>query len=525
MAANPAQFRDLAGRSIGKRLIACHGLDWGWAAARLAALVLVGCMAAAGAAEPAPATAPATQAGAAGGEAKLTWAKFPTEFADYWCTQGLPAQILKPKPDFCRSDNTLLLDAEHTPFATTMAMDESRGTGSGYDTLYVDFGHDGKYIDDPVYRAEPFHGKIGPDRLPVLAYFADVVLPRSSISAKAHVQVFLEKQGRRFNCVMIPQRWATGTMTLGGKTMPAALVDANWDDNVAGLGGQQPDQSTDVAPRGSDYLILGTDGEKELLPAKGARSLSVPGQGGSARGFLTKHLVLDSGTYRLRAESSAGGAWLQLEPAQIPTGTVKLTEKLQTSHLLLIGQSTCVMLSGQATEMAVPADTYLTMNGTYPRISFAVKAGEEKSVDPVPSEERIAALRRAALATRQAGHGSVAQASSSLPADDWTRYVQQFIATYKLQSTQQEQAESILKDVSGRRQEYRTAHKIDYETAGKVDDKAKRAADLQALDKPIDGMFEELKARLMMLPTQAQRNAAAAGSPVTAGAQTQPATR
>jgi hypothetical protein len=526
MATNLAYFRERISHPIRSRQNNVREFRWTLPAAGIAGVVLLVCAGITGAAEPAPASGPAVQASPADGAAKLAWAKFPSEFADYYCTQGVPAKVLKRKPDFCLSNEPLVLDAKHTPFATTMVLDESNGTGTGYDTLYVDLQCDGKYIDNPVYRAEPFPSELGPDRMPVLAYFADVVLPRKSQSTTVRVQLFLEKtRGGDLNCALIPQRWAVGTLTLGGRTMPAALVDTNWDGEVTGLGGHQPGQPIDTGPRGSDCLILGTDGEQELQPSRGSRGLFIPGEGGSSRGFLAKHLVLDSGTYQLRVTQSANGARLALAPAQVPLATVRLTDKPRTSHMLMMGQSTCVMWSGQTAEIAVPADTYLVMNRVHSQAAFTIKAGERKEVDPLTSRERVTALRQAILATRPAaaaGPDAAGQARSSPDADAWTRYVQQFVVTYKLQGAQREQAESILKDLKGRRDEYRTAHKIDYEAIGKIADLAKRSADQAALEKPVDVMFEELKTRLMTLPTETQRKAAEVDKPLQPVAATQP---
>ena len=57
------------------------------------------------------------------------------------------------------------------------------------------------------------------------------------------------------------------------------------------------------------------------------------------------------------------------------------------------------------------------------------------------------------------------------PADSWTRYVQEFIGTYKLDRAQQETAWLMLKQVKARAQEYRLSHKMDYERIVKMSDK------------------------------------------------------
>ncbi len=103
------------------------------------------------------------------------------------------------------------------------------------------------------------------------------------------------------------------------------------------------------------------------------------------------------------------------------------------------------------------------------------------------------------------------------PPDPWTQYVQQFIATYRLDNAQQAQAGSILQELEGRAGEYRGAHKFDYEAAAQIEDKTRRTARGQALDKPLSEMFEELKTRLMTLPTETQRNEVGPGKTSTAG--------
>ena len=116
-------------------------------------------------------------------------------------------------------------------------------------------------------------------------------------------------------------------------------------------------------------------------------------------------------------------------------------------------------------------------------------------------------------------------ASSPEVADSWTLYVRQFIAERNLDDAQQQQAWSILKELRGRRQEYLTSHKADYEAAGRPNDPKQRTADLQALHKPVNDMFEELKARLTNVLTEAQRGSATPARPARAGVGTQPAAK
>jgi hypothetical protein len=114
---------------------------------------------------------------------------------------------------------------------------------------------------------------------------------------------------------------------------------------------------------------------------------------------------------------------------------------------------------------------------------------------------------------------------ASEPVDSWTRHVQQFIINYRLDDGQQQLAWSILKELKSRGQEHRVSHKSEYDAVDKITDKKQHDRELQALDIPIYRTFEELKTRLMVIPTEAQRNAVAAGKTIAVPTDTRPAQR
>jgi len=331
----------------------------------------------------------------------LVFQKLPWEQADYYCSQGQPVAAVEKK-EFCKSDRPLLFDNPSATFPVPILFDESGGTGKGYDRLYVDFDGDGNFLDDPVYTAAKGEGV--PDRVyraSVSACFRNVHLVHNRQRKRfAHVQVvllsYVSGDGTAGEqCVMIPQRWAVGTVTVAGKTLPAALVDRNWNDCVTDPAGLNLKEHPQKFPRG-DYLILGIDGEKSLRPGDSY------GRGGSARGILTEHLVLNSGVYEVQAEQTAGGVRLELLPAKPPMGKLKLpagravrasvgadggvrvlgggggtatTGPSQASRLVLIGTKTCVLLRNPAEVISVPADTYFVVDdGT--RTTFTVEAGK-----------------------------------------------------------------------------------------------------------------------------------------------------
>ncbi len=185
----------------------------------------------------------------------------------------------------------------------------------------------------------------------------------------------------------------------------------------------------------------------------------------------------------------------------------------------MVGQSTCVMRSGHPTKLDVPADTYLFMNRTYSNNQFSVRDGRTTTVDP---KETAAIDLRPATAEPAVSMS----APTDEPNDAWGRYVEHFIATYELDAPQQSQALSILKELRGRAREYRSSHKAEYEAASSSVDKKKRQQQIQTLDAPVDEMFQELKDRLAVIPTETQKKAIATGKrPAAKGASSLPAGR
>ena len=287
----------------------------------------------------------------------LVFQTFPWEQADFYCIQGQPVYPTEKK-DFCRSDRPLLFHDPKATFPVPILFDESAGTGRGYDRLYVDFDGDGNFLNDPVYEApkerpalpEGFSGQ-------VLAYFQNVHIVHNRQAQRfAHVQVLLYASGGAGGnalCMVVPQRWAVGTVRVGAKAVPAALIDRNWNDRFADPAGLNLQEYPDRFPRG-DYLLLAIDGEDRIAPG----SIAGLGRDGTARGILTDYLVLDGGTYRVRAQQLAGGVKLELVPADLPGGKVDLAARAG-QRVLLIGTKTCVLLRGAPKEASVPADTYV----------------------------------------------------------------------------------------------------------------------------------------------------------------------
>jgi hypothetical protein len=80
------------------------------------------------------------------GPTNLVLSRLPVEFIDYYCVQTLAESGFTERQPFCKSDRPIAirrLEVSTGSIGFDGIVDESRGTGSGYDTLYV-LGGDGK---------------------------------------------------------------------------------------------------------------------------------------------------------------------------------------------------------------------------------------------------------------------------------------------------------------------------------------------------------------------------------------------
>ncbi len=133
--------------------------------------------------------------------------------------------------------------------------------------------------------------------------------------------------------------------------------------------------------------------------------------------------------------------------------------------------------------------------------------------EPMQPKQRRPVRPRATRSTAGSGKDFESQ---------WDKYVEDFIAKYKLDSAQQQKARTILKECKDQAHRYLKGKKGSIERLDKLaeqlkkskdKDKAKKLAEIEAqkrkLREPIDRIFErQLKPRLERLPTRAQRKAA-----------------
>ena len=177
-------------------------------------------------------------------------------------------------------------EGEDTAFVCVL--DESRGTGSGYDTLYIDANNNEDLSDDAKVMGKAQENQRGYEFPPVelSVSYGEQILPYS-VSGRTY-------RNQTSDLRFMPACYLAGELKIGEKTYPIAL----FDDTVNGLFNdlyETPDNASrtgSVWARGDSLLIdLDRDG-----------SMKKHWNGMSEMFCLGKYLCLDNGCYELNVE-------------------------------------------------------------------------------------------------------------------------------------------------------------------------------------------------------------------------------
>ncbi|MCC6359943.1 MAG: hypothetical protein IT450_14460 [Phycisphaerales bacterium] len=99
------------------------------------------------------------------------------------------------------------------------------------------------------------------------------------------------------------------------------------------------------------------------------------------------------------------------------------------------------------------------------------------------------------------------------PLDPWDEYVEQFIRDYRLDAEQSQKCALLLDQAKQRRQSHMQRHRDRLASlvkagAGSVNEMARAVESLRAVLEPVDRIFEQLKKRLLTIPTRQQLSSA-----------------
>jgi hypothetical protein len=94
------------------------------------------------------------------------------------------------------------------------------------------------------------------------------------------------------------------------------------------------------------------------------------------------------------------------------------------------------------------------------------------------------------------------------PIDDWDKHVDATSTKYGFTDAQRTKAQSILRDLRHRAEQYRASRDADFKSLGGMADRKAQDDRKKQLNQPLDAMFDELKQRLDNLATLEQRSKA-----------------
>ena len=267
-----------------------------------------------------------------------------------------PATILVKEPAY-RSERPLYLALELGDAKDRFisgVLDESAGTGSGYDTLYLDANHNGDLTDDAPVKLE-----IKKERnrtewttgvVPVKVKYCDGATRALGLKLRIETSRYagLSEDSVSWSIGYSIAHRLQGKVDIGGKEVLVALLDGE---------GEHHQVNGCFDDYGVDRLLIDVDGKGTLDPKKGEFPLS---KGISFGGKLWS------------VETNAAATRLLITPCDLPAGKVKFAAKFPdgakvskaranlTNHA---GYAFACDLSGETPHL-LPAGEYRVPSGT-----------------------------------------------------------------------------------------------------------------------------------------------------------------
>jgi len=305
--------------------------------------------------------------------------------------EGSSRRILANEPDFA-SDKPLWFALELGNGKNRLiaaVLDESKGTGTGYDTLYLDANNNGDLTDDKPIKVTK--GKSDDPRSTALECEPVTVKVLYHDGSDRQLRVKLAMQCYRYggdedranwNLNYSVEQHMEGKVSFGGKTMLAAVYDAA----RLGDGGSQINGCFD--DYGVDRLKLDLDGDGKFSDAE-----DFP---------LSKVISYDGKLWQLEIDSA--GRKLDVKPSTLPAGKLALKGSFDAAAKIEAGSVQLISGLGYAFRcdvskpdpVLVPAAKYLIEGGS---MTLADAKGAKWAMSfSYPKTLRVAADQDTALA-------------------------------------------------------------------------------------------------------------------------------
>ena len=197
-------------------------------------------------------------------------------------------------------------------------------------TMYIDTNGDGDFMDEEALSGELAACR-GPQGVERALLFGPVTLGGEGAGASAMAMLSETKRLEVF-----PPGFVTGDITLDGKTMPVAIVDANFDGRYDGV------FSADGAP---DVLIVDMDGDGKISGWRALDGETAP----------LGRLLHARGQY-YAVKPAADGSSILIEPVAPETGT--LETGVEGAFMALWSDSGFHYLSSKDSAYQLPGGLY-----------------------------------------------------------------------------------------------------------------------------------------------------------------------
>ena len=235
----------------------------------------------------------------------------------------------------------------------TIALDESRGTGRGYDILYVDHNNNENLTDDRrimgrITQRGQLQGNFGP--VEVMVDYGDRTVPYYFSVQYYHFNQQRIQRGagdvRNFPLTLQTAGYYTGTVSFGESEYQIAMVDFNCNGIF--------NERFKPRPNGPDGQLHGS-GDHVLVDANDDGIFEAGYMDGNEAYPYAEYVQVDGRWYSL--EASVHGGTVDIQEPDLKMGILDVADQ-SSSGKLLLASSNGVLRVQAGQEIRVPVDTY-----------------------------------------------------------------------------------------------------------------------------------------------------------------------
>ena len=259
--------------------------------------------------------------------------------------QPVPPEALVAEPQYF-SEHPLygsfqLADSDDNTY--TIVIDESKGTGSGYDTLYIDANNNEDLTDDPKLSETP-----SPHRQSRLEFpLVEISVEIGGREYPYYLTPSTQTYSGRTDILVSSSSYCLGELAFGEKTYPMALFDSDRNGLFNDVGAiPSESERRDKIYTSGDMLVFDVDGDGKFWN-------STHNTADLQRG-LGKYVSFGDTCYEMDVEPH--GRTITIRETEAPCGYIKA--KHQDYWVELLGDAGALKLSSSESKGKVPVGEY-----------------------------------------------------------------------------------------------------------------------------------------------------------------------